>query len=696
MNLKNNILSILFFKFLTMFRTFLSCILVVLLLFWTALSAYADGGFSIESYYEEQLESAGKNLLDIPGGNKSKAQIDKFVKMHSKNSELMYKLDERLWKVQDKIYFEGADKETTAIVQYLSAKLRVELNRIEKEERLVEELEKSKKVQEVLSTTISESEKRKAEREILKLQNTILEHGNSTIEKILGEFEKYTKVQENGDFSMDFSMDQERLLFGQWVSADMNLEIKDYESKTNVFDSQFNGNVIGNINIDAGTWSEVQMSVETYFDFIQKDGIMYFYVDETTFNVEGDRIEDFSEIQDIIASLNTFSKEGKYVRIWDEELWEIVANLRTYQPENLFGTAKIAMEIPMFEAYKKNGNTYFLKPTQHLCSTMKDLAGKFDPFFGWECTKSQYEKFLWEYLDMNWELTLTLDSRSNTLRYAGIQNPWKSSEIEFLTEIQYNSSEVKSVTFNITPNQKQYPAEGLSFDYQKGKSLDFSFSADEIEILASSILTIKNEIHSMDGTISQNGEQIAFLNIKKDDITAGVNYTGKWYDWDTDEYRDSYTVSMDMNGTWDGQWFEKLDMLLEYNDLISPENYGTFELMYGMTTQNSLTGTVIIVDNSEEAFTMKMNGELEAEYADLNILMMIEDGDSGEIEVGLMYDLRDNKSNMIIDLDIDIEEDLMFDMNLENRAIRKEFDGEIIAPEKYIDFNELLWENIFY
>jgi hypothetical protein len=36
----------------------------------------------------------------------------------------------------------------------------------------------------------------------------------------------------------------------------------------------------------------------------------------------------------------------------------------------------------MFEAYKKDGEKYLIKPTKYACDKMKEISNKFDPFYG--------------------------------------------------------------------------------------------------------------------------------------------------------------------------------------------------------------------------------------------------------------------------------------------------------------------------
>lgn len=397
----------------------------------------------------------------MSGGEKLQQQIDLFFEKNSSNTQMMYTLEERLWEVQEKLYTQEVDPKTEAIVNYLTAKVYLEVEKIYLQEKKDLEEKQSKKVEEILATNLSLSENRKVEKEILKLQKNMFEYSNETIEKILGDFEKYTKVQENGDFSVDISI-EDTPIFGQGVSGNMQLNIDNYQSTTNMFDSQFNGNLTTNISSQNNNGENLDIQGQAYFDLIQKDGIMYFYVDDVALDISGDSTGVFEEIETMIQQVQDFSAEKKYIKIGDESIAEVFQTLQGLQPEQLFGVIQVATEIPFFEAYKKQGNSYILRPTKHLCSTLKDIAGKFDPFFGGACSEKQYETFLGEYVNMGAELSLEISGTQNTLSYSTI-----SDITTVQADIVYDSSEVSAISIEVIPNQEMFPGEGMNFAYEK-------------------------------------------------------------------------------------------------------------------------------------------------------------------------------------------------------------------------------------
>lgn len=541
-----------------MIRKIIASILLGILSFSLVGQGFAYEEFSWEgyyeqmrTYYEERLEEASTDLLTLSNGVQYKKQLDIFFKMHGENEDIMNKLDERLWDIEDKIYFEGADRKTEIVIAYLRAKLNIALNDIYiAEEKRAAEL-KAQKVQEVTASTITASEKRVAEREILKLQENMLNYGNDAIEKMLGDLEQYTKVQENGDFSMNMSIADGSPIFGESVSGDLSFKIENYESKSDVFDSQFNGDISVNLSALADE-EEVEMSGKAYFDMIQKDGVMYLSISDAEVAVSGPEVADFTEVQDMIETINEYGKQEKYIRIGNEETAqysaEVFANLRNLSPDKLFGSLKVATEIAFFEAYKKQGNTYSLIPTQHLCSTLKDMAGKFDPFNGGACSDKQYNDFLADYLDMGGELTLTIEGTQNTLRYAG-----EESDTTYFIQAVYNSTEISSITAEVTPDQSDYPGEGLKFAYNKGKEITFWLMADEALVTLDTVLTTKNQVYSVDASIVYEDAEIAYLNVAKNQVSAGIDYTIEGYDWNTGDYIEKATLLVNADGTWNGQ-----------------------------------------------------------------------------------------------------------------------------------------------
>lgn len=229
------------------------------------------------------------------------------------------------------------------------------------------------------------------------------------------------------------------------------------------------------------------------------------------------------------------------------------------------------------------------------------------------------------------------------------------------------------------------------FEYTKGASIVLELILEESSFVANAILTAKNEIHTLNSDIHIEGKRVAFFNIDKNDVTAGIDYTMKGYDWSTWEQVDTYKVSMDMTGTWKNEGFEELDMYLDYIDLRDTTSYGDMELHYGKNTSDDIQGDIQIISSGAELFSLILEGNIGAEYADIQLqgktlFPMLE-----TMVLDVSYDIRNNASNATIHFDSP-----NFTLDLENTGTRKSFNGTIEAPEEYVDIEDILPSNILY
>jgi len=652
-------------------------------------SVFAES-FSLQDYYQEQLESSSESLLSISGWEKAKKQIDTFFEAHGENVEVMSDLDERMWDIQDKIYFEGADEKTTAIVEYMSAKIDIAFNEGYEAEVSLEKEKIQQRVSETFVNSLSESENQKANRRILQLQNVMLEHGNSTLDKMIWEFEKYTKIQEEWDLVVEASIDQDSIILGNTISGDVSLSIQDYISKTDVFDSEFHGKLEGNVSMKSQDDTFIEAAAETFFSIIQKDGIMYLWVKDTEVQIQWEQLEEeLSLVKDYVDFINTNMPDDTYVRIWDEATAEIFKRLHNIQPEQLFWAMKLAVEYPFFEAYTKKWDEYLLKPTQHLCSTLKSVIGVFDPFFWKECSSSQYQDFLWSFLEIGGQLSLTSKGlNNNTLKYTWVID----EEVSFISEVQYNSIGIQTININVTPDQDRYPNEGIDFTYIQGERLWLDIRISDIELLLDSTLKKDSSIQTMNGSISIEGTQVAFLKIQRERLEAGIDYTMTEYDWFTWETQETYKFFMNAEWALSNGVTSSLDMHMDIQDLQDTDNYWEFELQYGIGQKNKINGSMLLVEEGVSVVTWDMQWLLKKDYADIQSKIMINDDIIWEIDFDIMYDLRNNTANSDVWLSVDIENMLQFNIELQNTGTRKPFEGVIEAPEKYIDINDLLFQ----
>jgi len=82
--------------------------------------------------------------------------------------------------------------------------------------------------------------------------------------------------------------------------------------------------------------------------------------------------------------------------------------IKNFSPKNILVEGNQIVSKPLFRAYKKQGERYYLIPTKYACDTAKQLARKFDPFNGKDCTQGQYEDMIEDIADSKVEIYIEL------------------------------------------------------------------------------------------------------------------------------------------------------------------------------------------------------------------------------------------------------------------------------------------------
>lgn len=673
-----------------MVRKIVTFLVLVSMSFWL-LSPYTFAN-DIDNYLYDNISNAGNDLLKVSNGAAYKKQIDAFFEAKWSDSTVMYTLDERLWAAEDIVYYEGADERTTAIVLYLRAKLNVALEDIYTEEEENREQEAEKIAKEMFTSTISDRDSRKVEKAILSLQDNMLEHWNNFIEDMLWDIEAAAKTKETGDLEMDFSFDQE--IF--W-KASGELTISNYVGISDIFDVQLLGDIAAAIDLEIQNQERVSVNYQSSLDYIKKDSQEYILMDNITLDIETEDEAVLANIEAAITQAEALAKENTYIRMVQQNAVPFISQLETVNLIDIFGEIEIATEIPFLEAYKKEGDRYYLKPTKHLCDTVKSTMNRFDPFYGDECSDGQYYEMLASLATFWGDIYITLGSTTNTLWFEVI-NPFGDI---YEASIIYDNSNVREIHVDILPDQETYPGEGLNLEYERKSHITLSAIANSVEIKAHGALNSKNKLYETDASFKMNGETIGHISLVDGEINGGIDYTMTSYDWFSGESYESYKISSDIWGKWDGESLTKMELTIDYDDLRQEGSYGSFELQYGMDKANSLAGNANAFLNNEEIMSMDLEGVLESDYIDIKSNIIIKDANipflfPGESEMlihfDIMWDARNSKNNAEIHIDAMVGEQTPFEFNLKNTGKVETFKGEIEAPEKYVEIEDLIQE----
>jgi hypothetical protein len=238
--------------------------------------------------------------------------------------------------------------------------------------------------------------------------------------------------------------------------------------------------------------------------------------------------------------------------------------LNSLTPNKILADWKAILEKPMFRAYKKDWDKYYLVPTKYACDKTKELLNKFDPFNPSSCTDSQYKSMINNLAEV-WEIYMKIWNNT-TIWFEWISD----SQIEKLEwYITFSDTEIEEINFYITPNQKKYPNEFLKIEYIKNNKLDFGLYADkwEIDFKLSSILNNNNNFSYINfhwNIITKYNEFYSNLILENQRISWNFKYYPWKYDWEIWKYIRDDIISWDI--TWNTNYNNKLENLgITYN-----------------------------------------------------------------------------------------------------------------------------------
>jgi len=646
-----------------------------------------DQWMGLHEYLQSEYDDASYKLLKLKNWREYKKQIDVFFLKNRKNTKRMRKLEQRLFEIQEKIYAKWASKKTIIIINYMQAKLAIIMEAIANKE-IQEILAKEKKLaEEKFKWNISEKDKKRVEKEVLALQKNLLNYGNDTVKQFIGDFEKLTKRKETWDFKMTFLVDGQ-----QMGKTSGELKFSDYEAKSDLFDSKLTGYIDGFIKSSI-KGENTDFQIKSFIDFISKDGNMYILMDKLNFTYTGKDQNISKKILPYIEKIKQYAKENKYIKLEDPQTQKFLKQIEKINIKDFSNKIQISTKVPFFEAYKKEGNKYILKPTKHFCSVMKDITERFDPFYGSKCSDKQYENMLTDMANLWWELSLSIWWNVNTLWYTMVSENW-----EINTFIKYTKKSIENVSVNIIPNQRQFPNEELNLEYKRKSHLNFYMLADDLKIDFIWKLNFKNKLDKIDSSITFKWKRIWSLTLRNKKIEWNIDYVYQSYDWNTGEFTDSNRTLVNLTGKWNGKNFDTMDLKMSIQDLRDTSNYWEVKVSYGAWSRNSLKANGLISIEWKKIFTIETNGKLEKKYLDIKNNIIFKDSSVGfffpnetqiDIDFDIMSDFRNNKNNSRVYINAQVWEKTPLELEIENTGTVGTFKWEIQAPQKFIKLEDI-------
>lgn len=434
------------------------------------------------------------------------------VKLSEKRSEFANKDDTQSQKI---VY----------VIDYIVAKANL----------AIAELSEADNIIDIENSNLTDEEKKEVEQRVLSLQWNLLKSSEDIFEIL----QKYTAYEQSGFAEMRLNIDEES--FGTLMSE---LKITDYVSKNNLLDSQLTGDLEWRIEYSIAS-QDLKVEFSSFVDAIMKDGQFYVMLDKVKSTVETENPE-ISALADISKKIST---EGKYVRFSDENLGDI--DLSKEMIENVLNINKyrVLLEQPVFKAYKKDWNKYYVVPTQEFCSEAKKVFGGLLWNIGSSgCSESQYSDMVeWFLADTDAYMTMNWDTSKMYL-----EEKWWSSKIN----VSFDSQNITAAGMEIINNSQYNPSE-MTMAYNRWKDINFFITSPEWNGTFNGVLDSNNRFESFKMIIDS-----------WEDFQMNMALLNEKLEWNISASMDGQEImKADISGTLEKDYLD-MEMMFEFVDFI--------------------------------------------------------------------------------------------------------------------------------
>ena len=421
-------------------------------------------------------------------------KIDKIITKIKSNEQSLKNLETKINEIKNKLLTSqqtANTKKIISIINYLEAKVKLELYRLSISDWAELKNELEKKLEEIKNSSLSEQETIEVNEKLIKIQLNLLENINNKLWKLTKDFENISSYEEKGDFKFDLNLKHELI----WrIKA--NLELNDYELKNSDFDAKFLAKIKAAIDVEQNWVEPMKLKMESFIDFISKDSNIYLLLSEL--NITDEAWNETIKWQ--LDLLKKIAEKNKYIKIEDKNSKQVLDLIKNINPSKIISDGKKIMWEPIFRAYKKEWDRYSLVPSKYACDKFKELSAKFDPFNGSNCSESQYENMIKSLAD-NGDLYLEVWNNENKLGFEMKQWLGISSFNSYIIFTDTSVEELKSEL--IAKNN-----EGFLLEYTKNSNLNFSLDAWDTNIILESDLNKYNDFSS--AYVSINLERFAY------------------------------------------------------------------------------------------------------------------------------------------------------------------------------------------
>ncbi len=373
-----------------------------------------------------------QEVLSISNGSKYIREIDTLVPNISQ--EQAEKIQDRIVTVKAQIAGKSGRKydNIQAIISYLEIVL------YENFDLMMEETVE-------IPTQISTQDAMEAKEQVLTLQGYL----KDSLNKNIAMFEEHTIFRETWDMSVSMDIDVDQMMM-----LNSEVTLNNYIYKHDMFDEELQWDLRGLIHADIAGEQWLSVKFETFLDYILKDGNVYLMFDNIDFEDRtGGEIRE--QLTPILDELTRLAKEETYISIIDEEAQDIINTFQDLAPGTIINHLNQTLDTPLLEAYIKEGNTYFMRPTIELCHIFKDEKNVFDPINGTKCSEKQYQDMLQSMQESNLEIYL-IDATNETWQMM-LSIEWKyDRENQMITTLSWNDTHMKSIDIEYRDKMEKF------------------------------------------------------------------------------------------------------------------------------------------------------------------------------------------------------------------------------------------------
>lgn len=623
----------------------------------------------------KSLQNGSKYIIKLKS-------LNKFVKNQT-DIELLTKIKLRLEEKRELI--KDKDELTSELMYYIGLI-------VEKRITELEEIESKNIVKLLENSTLTSTEVKKVEDEIVKMQLNLLDASNSFVENLIKDVKKSLNVEKTGNLKLTVEWNGAMFWNGKW-----ELNIKDMKSKAATFDSEFEAQVDLLVEASLVWWQELDTQFSSFINFISKDWNMYFLLQKLQYSWL-DEIDLSGEYTSFLDKLKSLWDNNTYLKVEDKDSQKALEMIKNFDLNNMYNEANKVLSKPMLKPYKKDWDKYLLVPTKDFCDTIKYISYKFNHYWSFTCSDEEYNEML-QWSVVNWDLYIIVDWEDKHLWLINKQYGTK-----WYMKIYSSDKKIEKFLFYweaIAWKDKWMKSEITFINGQKLDFIVFSDKKDEkISLSFKSLLTSTNEFSKIDHL---------------------RNFSKEW------EWFNSYFKLDNKKFNWeiDFVWVPKLDLLWKISwSLDSANSLNSFDLSINSATESNkynydwntwesnytptksvfalnyslknevITWKISFKENDVEMVSIMSNWKYRKGYFELNnSAKIIDDYSSDEVKWNLnakyIWTLEDNTFDLYIDFtskDWTVKIDLKTDTQVQYKD-----DIKIDTPTNYKNIEEIMW-----